>query len=40
MMELPVVLKTERNEYAKRMRKKYEAKKIKVRRCDMKHITL
>ena len=40
MIELPAVIKTERNEYAKRIRKAYDKHKIAARRCEMKHYTL
>lgn len=40
MMELPAVIKTERNEYARRIRKAYDKHKIAARRCEMKHYTL
>ena len=40
MIMLPAVLKTERNEYAKRIRKAYDRHFVKARRCELKHITL
>ena len=40
MIMLPAVLKTERNEYVKRIRKAYDKHSIKARRCELKHITL
>lgn len=33
-------LKYQRNEYAKRIRKDYEAGRIKERRCNMREITI
>ena len=38
-MELPAILKTERNEYAKQIRKGYDNHSIRARRCELKHIT-
>lgn len=37
---LPAVLKYQRTEYAKRIRKDYESGKIKVRRCNMREYTI
>ena len=37
---LPVALKYQRTEYAKKIRKDYEAGKIKERRCNMREYTL
>lgn len=37
---LPAALKYQRTEYAKRIRKDYEAGKIKERRCNMREYTL
>lgn len=36
---IPVVLKYQRTEYAKKIRKDYEAGKIKERRCNMREYT-
>jgi hypothetical protein len=38
--ELPAALKYQRTEYAKKIRKDYEAGKIKERRCNMREYTL
>lgn len=37
---LPAVLKYQRTEYAKKIRKDYESGKIKERRCNMREYTL
>lgn len=37
---LPAALKYQRTEYAKKIRKDYEAGKIKERRCNMREYTL
>ena len=37
---MPVALKYQRTEYAKKIRKDYEAGKIKERRCNMREYTL
>ena len=34
------ILKTERNEYAKAIRKDYESPKVMARRCELKQIAL
>jgi hypothetical protein len=39
-IELPAVLKYQRTEYAKKIRKDYEAGRIKERRCNMRECTL
>jgi hypothetical protein len=39
-IELPTALKYQRTEYAKKIRKDYEAGKIKERRCNMREYTL
>ena len=39
-IELPAALKYQRTEYAKKIRKDYEAGKIKERRCNMREYTL
>lgn len=40
MIVFAAILKTERNEYAKAIRKDYESHKITARRCEMKQIAL
>ena len=40
MIVFAAILKTERNEYAKAIRKDYESHKVKARRCEMKQISL
>jgi hypothetical protein len=39
-VELPAALKYQRTEYAKKIRKDYEAGRIKERRCNMREYTL
>lgn len=39
-MLLPAVLKYQRTEYAKKIRKQYEAGKIKERRCNLREYTI
>ena len=40
MIVFAAILKTERNEYAKAIRKDYESHKVKVRRFEMKQIAV
>lgn len=40
MIVFAAILKTERNEYAKAIRKDYEKHKVTARRCEMKQIAL
>ena len=40
MIELPAMIKCERNEYARFIRKAYDRHQIKVRRCELKHYSL
>ena len=39
-MKFAAILKTERNEYAKQIRKSYESHKVSARRCELKQITI
>lgn len=39
-MKFAAILKTERNEYAKQIRKFYESHKVSARRCELKQITI
>jgi hypothetical protein len=39
-MKFAAILKTERNEYAKQIRKTYESHKVSARRCELKQITV
>ena len=39
-MKFAAILKTERNEYAKQIRKTYENHKVSARRCDLKKISI
>ncbi|MBO7695629.1 MAG: hypothetical protein J6W16_06980 [Methanobrevibacter sp.] len=40
MKRFAAILKTERNEYAKQIRKDYESHKVSARRCEMKQIAI
>ena len=40
MIVFAAILKTERNDYAKAIRKEYEIHKVTARRCEMKQIAL
>ena len=40
MTDLPAILKMERNDLGKEVRKRYEKHQVKIRRCDMKHLTV
>ena len=40
MIVFAAILKTERNEYAKTIRKDYESHKVMARRCELKQIAL
>lgn len=40
MIVFAAILKTERNEYAKAIRKEYESHRVTARRCEMKQIAL
>ena len=40
MIVFAAILKTERNEYAKSIRKDYESHKVMARRCELKQIAL
>ena len=40
MKRFAAILKTERNEYAKQIRKTYENHKVSARRCDLKKISI
>ena len=40
MIVFAAILKTERNEYAKAIRKEYESHKVKARRFEMKQIAI
>ena len=40
MKRFAAILKTERNEYAKRIRNNYESHRINARRCELKKTTV